>query len=272
MLVVGGYNSGYLRSAEIYDPATCQWTPSQPLFNHGILNATAVLTDGRVLVTGGNSTNAPSTAVEIFDPTTDTWHAAAPLSIGRNGHAAILLNDGWVLVLGGNGDVAVLVAEIYDPATDAWMPTGPMNAKSSWFTSALLPDGRVLAAGGINPAGGEMYETTEIYDPATGEWTLTAPLVPARCGHAGVVLPDGRVLVTGGGQQHCQPGNEAVPLTDVQIYDYESATWSALPPLHLSRAKHTATLLPDGRVFVAGGFSTGDAYLNSTEILELGSR
>ncbi len=272
VLVVGGYNSGYLRSAEIYDPATCQWTPSQPLFNHGILNATAVLTDGRVLVTGGNSTNAPSTDVEIFDPTTDTWHAAAPLSIGRNGHAAILLNDGWVLVLGGNGDVAVLVAEIYDPATDAWTPTGPMNAKSARFVSALLPDGRVLAAGGINPTSRELYTTAEIYDPATGEWTLTAPLVPARCGHAGVVLPDGRVLVTGGGQQQCDSGTDPLSLTDVQIYDYASAAWSALPPLHLSRAKHTATLLPDGRILVAGGYAAADVYLDSAEILTLARR
>jgi N-acetylneuraminic acid mutarotase len=237
--------------------------PSQPLFNHGVLNVATVLSDGRVLVTGGNSTHIPSTHVEIFDAATDSWREAAPLSIGRNGHAAILLNDGRVLVVGGN-DVEVLVAEIYDPVTDSWTSTAPMNAKSVWLAAALLPDGRVLAAGGINPASGEMYTTAEIYDPATGEWSLTAPLVPARCGHAGVVLPDGRALVTGGAQR-CGP--EVSPFNNVEAYDYQSGTWGALPPLRVPRARHTATLLPDGRIFVAGGVTTSDAYLDSTEIL-----
>ena len=143
-----------------------------------------------------------------------------------------------------------------------------MNAKSGWLIAALLPDGRVLAAGGINPASGEMYTTTEIYDPATGEWNLTAPLVPAHCRHAAVVLPDGRVLMTGGAQR-CGP--EVSPFNIVEAYDYQSGTWGALPPLNIARVIHTATLLPDGRVFVAGGYD-GNTFAASTEILELDGR
>ena len=61
-------------------------------------------------------------------------------------------------------------------------------------------------------------------------------------------------------------------LDSVEIYDPTNGTWSALPPLRRARAGHTATLLPDGRIFLAGGFTTGHAYLDSVEILGLDGR
>jgi hypothetical protein len=87
------------------------------------------------------------------------------------------------------------------------------------------------------------------------------------------LLPDGRVLVTGGarlwGTSWDDPG---AILSSVELYDPASDTWSALPPLQQARAEHTATLLPDGRVFVAGGWATHHTVLDSTEILKLDGR
>ena len=62
-------------------------------------------------------------------------------------------------------------------------------------------------------------------------------------------------------------------LSNVDIYDPVAKTWSQAAPLHQGRVVHTATVLPDGRVAVVGGFKgcygdwqNPDNYLNSVEI------
>jgi hypothetical protein len=39
-----------------------------------------------------------------------------------------------------------------------------------------------------------------------------------------------------------------------EVFDPASRTWSAAGSLATSRAAHTATLLPDGKVLVSGGY------------------
>ena len=113
----------------------------------------------------------------------------------------------------------------------------------------------------------------EIYDPASNSWGQAAPLAQARYDHTATLLPDGRVLVVGGavlwGTNWNDPG---AILSSVEIYDPAGDTWSPLPPLRQARVDHTATLLPDGRIFVTGGSPALDTYLDSAEILELGGR
>jgi len=57
------------------------------------------LADGRVLVTGGGSLDAPFS--ETYDPATEQWTTGENLIVGRRGHTATLLADGRVLVAGG---------------------------------------------------------------------------------------------------------------------------------------------------------------------------
>ena len=115
--------------------------------------------------------------------------------------------------------------------------------------------------------------SVEIYNPAGNSWGQAAPLAQARYDQTTTLLPDGRVLVIGGAKLWDTNWNDpGAILSSVEIYDPAGDTWSPLPPLRHARADHTATLLPDGRVFVAGGRSSRDTYLDSAEILELGSR
>jgi N-acetylneuraminic acid mutarotase len=270
--VIAGYHNGWLSGAEIYDPDTGQWRVTQPIFAHGTNHTATLLSDGRVLVMAGSPQSGGSSTsddrVEIFDPKTNRWQPAARHENTGGSHTATLLTDGRVLVAGGSADPA-----IYDPVSDTWQPAGSL-AVNRWGAQAVrLQDGRVLLVGGRSPHEERTIDSVEVYDPASNAWRQAAPLAQARYLHTTTLLADGRVLVTGGGRlldnSFDDPG---AILSSVEIYDPVSDTWSALPPLQQARADHTATLLPDGRIFVAGGYALHYAILDSVEILKVEGR
>jgi len=77
-----------------------------------------------------------------------------------------------------------------------------------------------------------------------------------RSDHTATLLLDGTVLVVGGSTGPC---DGACQLSDsAELYNPVSRTFSLVPgTLAVARALHTATLLGDGTVLVAGGSSVG---------------
>jgi hypothetical protein len=72
-----------------------------------------------------------------------------------------------------------------------------------------------------------------------------------RAAHQATVLPDGRVLITGG----CAGDGCTLFHSSTELYDPTSRSFQSAAPMTVPRASHTATLLQDGRVLVAGGCS-----------------
>ena len=107
------------------------WTPITDPGEGRELATVTLLSDGLVLVTGGEGYQGVLNLVELFDPATDTFSTAAPLQTQRDQATATLLMSGRVLVVGGtsnNVNAAPLVsAEIYDPATNTWTFTGSLH-------------------------------------------------------------------------------------------------------------------------------------------------
>lgn len=76
-----------------------------------------------------------------------------------------------------------------------------------------------------------------------------------RAAHQATLLADGRVLITGGcARTGCSPF-----LRSVELFDPAGRRFVPASAMSIPRVSHTATLLRDGRVLVAGGCSTGGA-------------
>ncbi len=81
-----------------------------------------------------------------------------------------------------------------------------------------------------------------------------------RAAHQATVLPSGAVLITGG----CSGDHCGRVLASVELYDPARRSFRAASPMSIPRASHAATLLPDGRVLVCGGWN-GERAVSSAE-------
>ncbi|WP_437622967.1 Kelch repeat-containing protein [Sorangium sp. So ce1151] len=106
-------------------------------------------------------------------------------------------------------------------------------------------------------------------------WESVPSMITPRGEHTATELQDGRVLVTGGYPLVDAPpytSLAAMSLREVEIYDPATRTWSPAAPLAQPRSGHAATLLPNGRVLVAGGRSRREvpsgAALASVELYD----
>jgi len=193
------------------------------------------------------------------------WVPVARMHSPRSGHRAALLKDGRVLVVGGWTTRGPLKsAELFNPRTGTWSTTGSMSLDRYATALARLRDGRVLADGGCISGCLATTVTAELFDPTTGTWQATAGAMSSpRYYHSATLLQNGKVLVAGG----CDAsGCETVTAT-AELYDPTTGTFTPTGSLAVPRDYHTATLLPNGTVLVAGGFGYTGA-LNSAEVYD----
>jgi hypothetical protein len=137
--------------------------------------------------------------------------------------------------------------------------TGDMGTERAAHTATLLANGKVLIAGGFNSA--DNLATAELFDPATGTFAPTGAMTAARSLHTATLLDhgpaatNGKVLITGGSIGFLSD------LAKAELYDPATGTFTATGAMSEGRSEHTATLLANGNVLVAGGAADNVAEL-----------
>jgi len=266
-------------SAEIFDPSQGKFSSTgQPCIARELHTAT-LLSNRKVLIAGGNEFNgyptwlpATSTA-ELYDPSARSFANTGSMQAGRSQHTATLLADGRVLVAGGSNPDPMASAELYDPTTEKFTAGGNLANARFGHTATLLPSGKVLIAGGQSNT--TALASAELYDPTTNTFSATGTMTSPRSGHTATLLPDGKVLIAGGASSLAfgiaQMIIGAIPLQSAEVYDPATGIFSPVGTMVTGRLAHTATLLPNGKVLIAGGFkeySGGYISYSSTEIYD----
>jgi hypothetical protein len=250
VLIVGGEG---LYTAEIYHPETGTFSLAGSLLEDQFGHTATLLADGRVLVAGGERSASPwptSARAELYDPVAGTFSFAASYASNGGLYAvggpvwptATTLSDGRVLIAGQDP------AELYDPATASFIPTGAaFNA--DWHAATLLRDGNVLITGGSDDMSCGGSSAARLYDASSNRFDAIGDMAVARDIHTSTLLLDGRVLIAGGGDGWCSSPLHAT----AELYVPASRSFISTATMTTARSGHTATLLRDGRVLMAGG-------------------
>jgi hypothetical protein len=101
-------------------------------------------------------------------------------------------------------------------------------------------------------------------------------MTTARGGQTATLLSDGRVLIAGGSNLRLIAGGSDSPgdslaggnLASAELYDPKTGTFSPTGSMTTARSGHTATLLSDGRVLMAGGSDSSFQPLSSAELYQ----
>lgn len=270
--VEGGMKTGFLATAEMYDPVKGVFQPiaapcSGGRCYDGAHGAGVLLNDGRALIVGGESFRdgqvvAIPTAA-IYDPSTGAW-TVLEMNSARRGHTVTRFpNASRVLVAGGENERGEILdtTEVFEGSSFAAGPKIPANVDPSrngagraWH-GAVATDSMIALVGGIDGEGkfapGLAFFNASMGGGSTGANRMGSRAVdlPDPVAEAGVVLVNGAVAVVGG---YGEDGR-----------DRRGVQWTKLPDAPAQFDANFARTAPcvvdlDGRrSLVVGGFRNG---------------
>ncbi|NBW54831.1 MAG: kelch-like protein [Betaproteobacteria bacterium] len=180
ILLVGNSNGDATKAIVLPDAGAASVAVATGALNYGrwnhaanLLSNGSVLTDDKVLVTGGFGNNPKS--AEIYNPSDNKWYLAGNMNEARAFHTSTLLRNGKVLIIGGYNNVSGTLStiEIFDPALFTFSTPQPswstlskvMNTARAAHTSTLLSNDNILVVGTYLQGGGAATASTEIWAP-----------------------------------------------------------------------------------------------------------
>ena len=226
---------------------------AQPLSAQRLNYVQVQLSDGRVLFAAGSDEDGhPIPRADIYNPANNKIEKTGAMIAPRCGPTATLLPDNTVLIVGGarcNEDLAPMrLMEIFDPRAGKFREAGSLIFARYAMSAILLKDGKVLLAQGYD-SDRNLVPQADLYNPATGKLEAAGSMVLPRCFASTTQLSNGAILFAGGAR--CDdPDRPAIK--GAEIYD-PAIKFKRVSDLGLARVCHTATLLKDGKVLIAGG-------------------
>lgn len=274
--------------AQLYDPACDRWTIAASLTSHRSRfnwhgSRLFSLDDGRAIVLG---TSRPPQTLEVYDPAADKW--SAPISVPGMAYVdgAVLLDGTTIVVAGESSETSPVVTHAaFDAKTGTWRmlpsPAASAGAASEPIALFATSAGRVHE---IWSEGSSRYRAAD-WDPATSTWTERAAPPAELVAYPDFVLQlaDGKVALiaatswptsiydpkgdTYAGAYSGMPlFGTATMLSCGKILLLGGATDRLWDPIAdpkgefaltfanpRPREAHTAIMLRDGRLLIAGG-------------------
>jgi len=140
-------------------------------------------------------------------------------------------------------------------------PTGNLAVARGLHTATLLPDKKVLLAYGSNSSkysnatGYVGLSSIEVYDSGTSTFTeIVEDSGNGIYGHTATLLPNGTVLLAGGFVNSVWDySGVSGSYNGATLYDSATGVFSGTGNMTANRGDHTATLLANGKVLIAGG-------------------
>lgn len=282
LLVIGGDTNGaghtnnrcYFFTPDPVNPDTGSFTPTGSMANARWYPTALRLADGRVLGFSGNSPLAAE--VEVFDGV-GNWSVltGANRAFGELYPGMHLLptgeifnaRTGWASAAGTQTAYLTLSG-----AGGSWTDHGQQQFYDRQEGVSLLmtdttvtpPLTRLFVFGGgvsgtATTKNNQSAEVIEFQGGVAGSsWRRLRDMNFARTNVNAVALPDGKILIVGGHSngQKWSP----TPILPAEIYDPATDTYETAAALNFPRQYHSVCiLLPDGRVFAAGGVAPGTA-------------
>jgi galactose oxidase-like protein/Calx-beta domain-containing protein/glyoxal oxidase-like protein/Kelch motif protein len=268
-LVLGWEDRNDLDNVILWDPATgAVATANRPDYDL-FCSGHAFLADGRLLVTGGQTSVGPIETrdgvglvnASTYDPRTDCW-ARLPDMNGRRWYPTnTILANGDMLVTSGSFDTSFIPnpqPQVWQPASSTWRDlTGARITLPLYPFMFQAPNGAIFSAG--------PQQTTRYLDSAgVGAWSVVGNSNFGYRDYGSAVMLDSRVLIIGGTADPARPPN-LPPTASAEIIDLQASTpvWTSIAPMTFARRHHVASLLPDGTVLVCGGTSA-PGFKNAT--------
>lgn len=266
-----------LFKVEIYDAKFNKFFLADSINPKMVNHQSVLLKNGKLLFTGNNIVKGPedianlSCYAEVYDYKTNKFE-----KINNNYNAKFntriypLLNGNALIIGSPNFQGKQPIVEIYDAKLNKFRQIKNMNIPRILPTIVTLKDNKLLILGGTKWAGAHELLQSEIFDPEketfelSGKMNLFGWFNEERGGYSATLVPSGKVLLAGGSIGY---GEFARVVDDIEIYDPKTGIFTK-KKMRTPRIGHSATLLNDGRVLIAGGRDRHDQVLNSAEIYE----
>ena len=285
VLVAGGRGvDGPLASAETFDPAAADpaaaWQPAESTSSAQLEGATALTSDGNVVVTGGDVSTTNSivitNATDVYTPgsgANGSWSPGPALGQGTMFATALPMLDGDLIVVPAGsvkterGTSAASIAQTLAKPWTSWSIGNMSNGARSQYAAWMASQTTALVFGGMGPSF-RPVGTVDLYDATARTWASVPGLVAPRTNMMLAPLDGNSVLIAGGGV-----GSGIYGTDTAEIYTFDPANpanshAATITPMTSIRIGGAATTLADGTVLVVGGLDNVSTprYLDTAEL------
>ena len=223
--------------------------------------------NGKLYLLGGRNVKR----VEIYDPETNSWSDGAFPPFQMHHFQAVIYND-LIYVIGAytgtccSNENGISHVWTYDPQNNFWQQRHEIPAdRRRGSAGAVVYNGKIYIAGGIEGGHGSpatAFKWFDEYDPVTGQWKVLQD-APRERDHYHAVLHNGKMYLVGG-RDTSDSSILAKTISEVDVYDFNSGSWSTLSANIPTPRGGTSSILYRGEILVIGGESGNQTLAYNT--------